>query len=445
MMRNVIKAATAVILTIILVTTCAYVFHSKSWYPKMNEFYESPGEYDVWFLGSSHAIMSTLPEELYSEYGIRSYNLACYGQTMAIDYWMTRNLFRISKPDLVVMDVGGIASEEKYSEDNLSSVRKMITSLPLSVTKYEAINDLFEGDLREEMIFPFSSDHYNWEYLNRNYFRLERSYDLGADQNVFGGRGKEDYILVTPATIPDSISELDTDKQESLNCGYLRKLIELCRENNVEVLLVKSPLSASDANLKNYNKAFSIGDEYGIPHLNGFEAEGIFDGDTDLWDERHLNSLGARKFTHLLGDYITENYPELAAGSETDDKIKAKWDNRYTEYLKWLDTELPLQSDLYSYLMLCTHPQYSVSIEMSESSSLTGDDVFRKLVNELNIQTGDSASDEMLDVGDKKVHVLDKDMNCDIRITVFDADGSEADTAEFVVHIDSDSRSERLR
>ena len=105
-MKNVIRAFIAIILTICLVWVCAYIMHSKTWYPKMNEFYNHPEEYDVWFLGSSHAIMSTLPEEMWQEYGIRSYNLACYGQTIAMDYWITRNLLKVSKPKLVVIDVG---------------------------------------------------------------------------------------------------------------------------------------------------------------------------------------------------------------------------------------------------------------------------------------------------------------------------------------------------
>lgn len=440
MMRNVFKAVTAAILTVILVATCAYVFHSKSWYPKMNEFYESPGEYDVWFLGSSHAIMSTLPEELYKEYGIRSYNLACYGQTMAIDYWVTRNLFRCSKPKLVVMDVGGIASENKYSESNLSSVRKMITSLPLSVTKYQAITDLFDGDLREEMIFPFSSDHYNWEYLNKEYFMLKKSYDLGADQNVFGGRGKEDYILVTPSMIPESISGLNQDWKETINCGYLRNLIELCQENGVNILLVKCPLSASDAELKNYNKAFSIGDEYGIPHFNGFEAEGIFDGDTDMWDERHLNSLGARKFTFLLGEYISLNYPEMADQSGRSAEVAEKWDNRYEEYLNWLDTELPLQTDLYSYLMLCTHPQYTVDIELSKDCSLIDDVVFRKLTQytEENDRSPVTESVE----GQFKVSIEENTVY-DVRIAVRDLEENLVDTADFSMNSCNDNKYER--
>lgn len=413
-MKNVIKASIAVLVTICLVSACAYVMHSKTWYPKMSEFYNNTEEYDVWYLGSSHAIMSTLPEEMWKEYSIRSYNLACYGQTLAMDYWITKNLMKISKPKLVVIDVGVIASEEKYSEANIGSVRKMVSGLPFSLEKIHMIDDIFEGDMREEMFFPFSSDHYNWEYLTEDNFVLKESYELGSDQNVFGGRGKEDYVLVTQTVIPGAISLDDASEIPSLNSGYLRKLIELCKDNDIEVLLTKCPLNASEEDQNNYAGAFKIGQEYDALYYDGFYPHGVYDGDTDMWDERHLNSLGARKYTHELGEYILENYADQIDISYGSD-VENRWDERYSKYLLWLDTELPLQTDLYSYLMLCTHPQYSVKVEMNETGNAKNDDIVWKFI------------DTMENCEVSEVNGTD----FDIHIVVYNADGIKVDEERF--------------
>ncbi len=416
--RKIIKVSITVILTLALLLLMAWMLHPKGWYHKMNEFYKYQDDYDVWFLGSSYTIMGTLPEELYNEYGIRSYNLADYGQTFVIDYWMTRNLIERSKPKLVVLDVGQIGGEEKYSEDNISCVRRMISSLPFGREKIAAINDLFEGDLREEMLFPFSADHYNWEYLTKEYFKPEESYELGSDQNVFDNLGKADYLLVKPAEIPDPIPFSNTKMPESLECGYFRKLIELCRDNNIEVLLVKSPLATDVDHLRQYNQAYAIGQEYGVPYISGFDHKDSFDGDTDMWDSSHLNSFGARKWTHILGEYICEHYPQIE--TTTDDiTVRQRWDDRYEKYLEWLDTELPLQSYLNSYLMLCTNPRYSLEIRMKEDSPVKDDGTAMKFIDHSN------SSIEYVE-GDESVP--------DISISVTCTDGVVVDKAQFFYH-----------
>ena len=368
-MKNVVKITSAFVAALLFFSIFAWTFHSKAAYHKMNEFYKYPEDYDVWFFGSSHVIMGTLPQELYKEYNIRSYNFAEYGQSFAIDYWVTKNLFKITKPKLIVLDAAQVMTEEKYSKSNLGGVRRMISSLPLGKDKIDAINDLFDAeedkDLRTELLFPFAADHYNWEYLTKDYFELEESYELGSDQNVFGGRGKSNYNLVTPTTIPDPISIDDAIMTETVGTEYLRKLLMLCKENQVEVLMVKCPLNTDVSRLKYYNKAFLIAQEFEVPYINGFELKSQFDGDTDMWDVSHLNSLGARKWTHILGEYLSENYSYLRASS-INALQKQRWDDRYENYQNFLDSELPLQTYFYSYLMLCTHPRYDLDVTIKK-------------------------------------------------------------------------------
>ena len=383
-MKKLLRFTSAFLITLFLLSMIAWTLSPKSWYHKMNDFYDYPEDYDVWFLGSSHVIMGTLPEELYNEYGIRSYNLAAYGQTFAIDYWVTKNLFEITKPKLIVLDAAQTGYDGKYQTSNISSIKLMMSSLPFGKEKIKAINDLFDSesdkDLKTELLFPFASDHYNWEYLTKSNFHSNVSYELGSDQNVFDQRGKSNYLLVTPTIIPEAIDVEDADMTETVNSNYLRKIIELCSDNNVEVLIVKCPLNAAKDKLHTYNQAFAIGKEYGVPYLNGFELENVFDGDTDMWDSSHLNSLGARKWTHELGKYISENYTQIET-STTSPTMKKRWDDRYENYLKFLDSELPLQTFFYSYLMLCTNQRYELDIVIRDGSHVLNDKVAMKLIN----------------------------------------------------------------
>ncbi len=412
MKSNFLKLAFAGIITICLLTVCGYVLHSKSWYPsKMDDFYAAPADYDVWFFGTSHAIMSTLPEEMYREYGIRSYNMASYGQTMAVDYWVARNLIKVAKPKLIVMDIHDIGRDEKYSENNISTTKAMVSFMPFGMEKYAMINDLFEGDLKEEMLFPFASDHYNWEYLSENNFVSEPSYELGAQHD--GGQDGE--TLVTPAAMTAEAVEVSFEDPETVSSRYLLEMDRLCRDNGIQLLLVKCPLSVDGYFLKEYSKAFLFGEEYGIPGYNGFDDISEYDGDTDLYDSSHLNSKGARTYTHLLGKYIADNYPQIS-GKAADAEMEKRWTGRYEKYLASLDDGIRKETDLYSYLMLCTHPRYKANIEI-KNGSICDDAVVSKLADAIS--------------KDKEPVTVDEAEH-DIHVTVYDEDGNLIDDAFFV-------------
>ena len=52
------------------------------------EFYKlEDNSVDVFFLGSSNAAAGFIPQELYNNYGITSYNLGCEQQSMLISYY----------------------------------------------------------------------------------------------------------------------------------------------------------------------------------------------------------------------------------------------------------------------------------------------------------------------------------------------------------------------
>ena len=429
----------------------AWLFHPKSDYPKMHKFYDNPEEYDVWFMGSSHAIMSSLPEELYHEYGIRSYNLAEYGQGFPMDYWLVKNFLRLAKPKLIVLDLAYIGNSEKYSESNINCVRRMVTSLPISRTKIEMIDDLFEGDRREEMLFPFSADHYNWESLEKNHLYLEESWEYGSDQNVFRGKGREGYNLVTASTIPPPVSMERANTKDTLNKKYFRRILELCRDNDTDVLVVKCPLQADNGTLKQYADGFRIAREYGVPYVNGFEAVGLINGNTDMWDTKHLNSSGARKWTHYLGEYISQNYPEIM-NSPIDDKDKKKWDENYEKYLEWLDTELPLQNSLYSYLLLCSHPQYQVEIYVLKNSRLFEDEIAVSLLKNIGdfpdldkaVENHTAYAGTASDYTDNRISENVKQTSGDIQIVVYSAEGTMVDRACFKTGVSDGSKYEKV-
>ena len=58
---------------------------------------------------------------------------------------------------------------------------------------------------------------------------------------------------------------------------YLRKAIELCQSQGIEVVLTYLPFPASATKQKEANLAADIAKEYGIPYLNFLKMENIVD------------------------------------------------------------------------------------------------------------------------------------------------------------------------
>ena len=54
---------------------------------KFEPFFDHPQQYDVLFIGDSHVHNGVFPMELWDDYGISSYNIACYGNTIPVSYW----------------------------------------------------------------------------------------------------------------------------------------------------------------------------------------------------------------------------------------------------------------------------------------------------------------------------------------------------------------------
>ncbi|MCD8007840.1 MAG: hypothetical protein LUF68_02715, partial [Clostridiales bacterium] len=91
---------------------------------------------------------------------------------------------------------------------------------------------------------------------------------------------------------------------------YFDKIYTYCQENDMELLLVKTPKYSwigSDA-----AQVQALADSYGLTYID-FNWEAMltaigFDINTDMKDYDHLNVLGAEKLSDWLCDYLGENY-----------------------------------------------------------------------------------------------------------------------------------------
>ena len=357
-------------------------FRSKAQEAKYSDYFDAPESYDVIFVGSSHVIMGLLPMELWKQEHISTYNLANYNQSLQADYWMLRMLFDNRRPKLVVVDPYPIVTDHIFTDRNSEMMHGMMDQFPNSKLKREAIRDLMDGELQKEYLYPLSYSHSFWEKIDRKNFADAKEnyfYGAGSDESAFYGTPSQ--MIVRPYRTLGPLDSTEIDRTETVGKSYLRKIIELCRETDTDLLFALTPFLPYDDEMKWINAIRELSEEYDVPLLDGVQLR-LIDPMTDLFDYGHLNSSGARKWSKVVGRYLAENYdlPVYSSGA-----VFEQWERLYAEkYLPYKLKRIKEQSNLYNYLMLLRDEDLSVCLYLPEGSELFHDAEGLALISNLS-------------------------------------------------------------
>ena len=93
------------------VTVVSNVLERKASKIKYAPFLENPQQYDVLFIGDSHVYNGVFPMEMWDDYGIASYNIACYGNTIPVSYWNMMLALDYVTPRLMVIGVKDVEKD----------------------------------------------------------------------------------------------------------------------------------------------------------------------------------------------------------------------------------------------------------------------------------------------------------------------------------------------
>lgn len=414
-MEITMKRFIAVLLTLFLLITVLYktnsFFIDKSGDAKYTHFMEAPERYDVVFFGSSHTVMGILPMEIWHEQRISTYNLGNYGQLLPADYWILKEVLSMNKPELVVVDAFTIMSDNKYGEQHLSYLHEVFDNFKYSKLKKEAISDLFPEEMWNDFLCPFSIYHSQWENIQQELFidSCENyTYGEGSDENGFYG-AKTDILVKPQETV--SISSQNVNNTDTAGTIYLRKIIELCQENDIDILLTLTPFILTEEQAEWNNRISLIANEYGIPFFDG-TANCAINPVTDMWDSGHLNSSGAQKWSSALGQYIVENYniPQYNEG-----EIYDYWNSLYNNtYIPYKIDRIKEQDNLYNYLMLAADKNFSVCIHIPEQSNVYNDYECIELIKNLSPYKTLNSFDNTANNGKRSCFVIIDSTSCSV-------------------------------
>ena len=140
---RVLESCVFVVLACAVLAGATRVLERKASRNQFGPFLDDPQQYDVLFFGDSHFVNSLFPMELWKDYGIAGYNLACYGNTMPANYWSMMNALDYADPEVVVVAVNGVQKDLKVTGSS-SDLHTALDFYPLSRTKARAIEDLMD-------------------------------------------------------------------------------------------------------------------------------------------------------------------------------------------------------------------------------------------------------------------------------------------------------------
>ena len=278
-----------------------FVLRHKEYAGVQDKFAELPEDsVDIVFVGSSHQFCSISPEILYDEYGIESFMLATSAQTVPMSYYAAMEAIELQNPEMIVFEVSYCANDFRTVSDEMSHC--FFDGMPECKAKYLAIEDLIEEEKQPDYYVLLGTYHSRWKEITKSDFYMTQFTDRG-------GVYYENVMNNPPLmVIPKEESEPIPEEMEK----YLDKMVALCKENDVELVLYTAPFNvlyeadeetermARRQRMFNYIGEYAKENELRYYNLFYELPQLALSGEEDWMDRQHLNCCGQEKLTRYM-------------------------------------------------------------------------------------------------------------------------------------------------
>ncbi len=264
---------------------------------------------DMVFIGSSHQFCTINPDLLYEEYGINSFMLATSAQTIPMSYYAAMEAIELQHPKAIVLEALYCTNDFRTVTPEMSHT--FFDGMPRCEARKLAIEDLIEPEEQIYYYLNLGRYHTRWKDLT------EKDFMSNLDSPRGGYYSEETkYNWQIPVISKD---EKEPMPEEMLK--YLDMLVELCKENKVELIMYVAPFNSlyDEENTREdlfrrqriFNWLEDYTEEKGIRYYNLFYEilEMNLDGMTDYKDSQHFNCYGQAKVTRYMAEkgYLSVN------------------------------------------------------------------------------------------------------------------------------------------
>lgn len=294
---------------------------------------------DVLCMGSSHGYSAFQPNTLWNDYGVTSYVLCSQRQTAASTYYLLKEALKYQKPKVLLLEAYYFFSGKKYTDE--AALRTGFDGMRMGEAKRQMIHDFLDDQTFEDKLsyyLPFLKYHSRWEELYNHDFH-PKDYLKGSIMDA------EVYPMEEPELPKEGRKISDTVYE------YFEKIVELCRENDVQPVLFTVPYGyENEDEFESYMKRQKVNitlESYlakkNIPYIyfQKDNAAGI-DYAADFRDYAHLNIHGAIKITKYLGEYMNQRYS--LPDHRKEDKYQSWWTD-YDEFQEYMNMTLEKADD----------------------------------------------------------------------------------------------------
>ncbi|MCI6090903.1 MAG: hypothetical protein PT938_03480 [Solobacterium sp.] len=288
---------------------------------------------DVIVLGSSHAQYSFSPTFFYEDTGLYSYTLGSACQPLEVSYQMLREALKTQSPKLVIL--------ETYTATPLRSACEAdscYVTAEYQMRGMEKINTI--NYLPEEKAASYRNDFMNYH----NDWRTKESFDFLFEEDDKSIDQSFGYIPLESdyrydnwwhnSVFNDKSSDVELDK---LDLESLNNILNLCRENDIELLMYFVPMDMLDElNQKYRYKVWNFCDENNVKYVDFANLSNELDYRIPIHNDGfHSRVTGASITTSYLANFIKEN------GYEFNHSNNGSLNGLYNYYI-----------DYYSYALL---------------------------------------------------------------------------------------------
>lgn len=308
MKKKWIRAAAfvCVVLAALYMADCILCVKSPHGVDQARYLYIQPeDQVDVVFLGSSHVHCNVNTQILWDEHGIASYLCTGAEQPLWNSYYYLKEALKTQKPVLVVLDM--YCPARFYGDYQMGWIDENVGGMRISWNKYEAVQASAESD-RVNYLLGFLKYHSRYEELDAEDFE-NFPWDWEEQRRWKGYTQLDNH---TELTEPDLSHVTQMREMTEKSQEYFEKIVELTREEKIQLALVSAPYLPEEEDQKVYNYIERVASENGLLFLN-YNSTRMYreiglDFAEDFADHTHLGAEGSRKYTEHLGSWLKANY-----------------------------------------------------------------------------------------------------------------------------------------
>ena len=303
---------------------------------KWNAYYEftKRNPVDVVMVGNSHLYTGVSPEHLSNALGASCFILASPGTTMTDTYYSLKEAIKVRKPRLAV--------GETFTLNDYDSHELKPGTLSEQFKSFSARKDVVEKMLSTPVLF--ASDHYAaaWSNTIRNHSfiftdtaQIRRNIALSKikqrpEQGLYLGRyirftsGIEDSTLLKYERPGFKAYEYSKHMPSKEALKFLRKAIELCDANDVELVLLTLPMY--HRHVHDYGQFKKVVQEAAGPGVSWLDLQMPYDTaaftaesfENTVSENQHMTYQGSLVAAYKLARYITTRHPGVVPDRSGD-------------------------------------------------------------------------------------------------------------------------------